>query len=507
MRCASGWPTSSASTRASRCAGWSRTCCARTPSLDVAAPASPGSAPLARAAADDTVSLPGREPLLEHTAGLVAQARAGRGGVLLVSGDAGIGKTRFCRAVADQAAAAGLTVGWGTWEQEDGPPLWGWRQALRRAAGRRRTPSTAGGDEPDSASTVFRLADEVADALRAQPVCVVLDDVHWADPDSHRLLRRVVSTLGPVPSLLVVASREVAADRDPEAAHTLGCRRPQRRPPRRPRGASTATGSLRRSTRRSATRWTRRWRTPCASAPTATRSTSARWSGPSRRPACSRAPASTTGAACRPGCATSYATGSRGCRRRWAGRSPRRPCSGRTFDADVLEESWGGSPEELDDALGLAEGVGLVEPDDQPGRYRFVHALARDAVYEELSGRARTRAHARAGAALEQTRVGRLDRHAVALAEHYRQAGPAHARDAWTYAERGASHGAEQGLHADAARLLATAVELQQEDPYLEPGGAGAGADRVGPGAAPLGPHDRGVAAAGGGRAVGPGTR
>ena len=143
---------------------------------------------------------------------------------------------------------------------------------------------------------------------------------------------------------------------------------------------------------------------------------------------------------------------------------------GRTFDADVLEESWGGSPEELDEALGLAEGVGLVEPDDQPGRYRFVHALARDAVYEELSGRARTRAHARAGAALEQARVGRLDRHAVALAEHYRQAGPAHARDAWTYAERGASHGAEQGLHADAARLLATAVELQQQDPYLEPG-------------------------------------
>ena len=95
---------------------------------------------------------------------------------------------------------------------------------------------------------------------------------------------------------------------------------------------------------------------------------------------------------------------------------------GRTFDADVLEGSWDGSPEDLDDALGLAEGVGLVEPADQPGRYRFVHALARDAVYEELSGApgpvpmpVRGRAGAGPGRPARPPRRG--------LAEHYRQAG------------------------------------------------------------------------------------
>ena len=435
-------------------------------SLDVAAPAIPAPA-VVTPPAGDTAPLPGREPLLEHTAGLVAQARAGRGGVLLVSGDAGIGKTRFCRAVADQAAAAGLSVGWGTWEQEDGPPLWGWRQAFA-ALPVGTHPLTAGGEEPDGASTVFRLADEVADSLRAQPLCVVLDDVHWADPDSHRLLRRVVSTLGPVPSLLVVASREAATDRDPEAAHTLAAvaRSDAHRVDLRGLDRDGVAAQVQEALGH-------------AVDPSVADALRARTDGNPfyvREMVRALAPTGVLEGA-RIDDWGGVPAGVRDVvRHRLAGLPPSvgraltaASVLGRTFDADVLEESWGGSPEELDAALGLAEGVGLVEPDERPGRYRFVHALARDAVYEELSGRARTRAHARAGAALEQTRVGRLDRNAVALAEHYRQAGPAHARDAWTYAERGASHGAEQGLHADAARLLATAVELQQEDPYLGP--------------------------------------
>ena len=285
-------------------------------SLDVATPAIPAPA-VVTPPAGDTAPLPGRERLLEHTAGLVAQARAGRGGVLLVSGDAGIGKTRFCRAVADQAAAAGLSVGWGTWEQEDGPPLWGWRQAFA-ALPVGTHPLTAGGEEPDGASTVFRLADEVADSLRASPSA-------WCSTTST----------GPTPTATgccAAWSRHSARCRRCSSSRAAR-RRPTATPRRRTRwlpspaatptastcGASTVTGWLHRCRRRWATRWTRRWRTPCARAPTATRSTSARWSGPSRRPACSRVPASTTGAAFRRGSATSYATGSRGCRRRWVG--------------------------------------------------------------------------------------------------------------------------------------------------------------------------------------------
>ena len=434
------------------------------PSL--AAPAVPHPAGRDPEAATDVV-LPGREHLLAQTQRLVDAAAGGSGGVLLVSGDAGIGKTRLCRAVAEQAAAHGLDVGWGTWEQEDGPPLAGWRQAFAQLpAGQRVLDS--GADDHDSVSTVFRLADEVVDALRRHPSCVVLDDVHWADPDSHRLLRRVVTTLGPVPSLLVVASRDVSTERDPEAAQTLGAvargdtERVHLEGLDRDGVAAQVQEALGLEVEPSVADALRD-RTDGnpfyvremvrALAPTGVLEGERidDWGG---------VPAGVRDVV----------------RHRLAGLPPAvgrvltaASVLGRSFDADVLEGTWDGTPEELDDALGLAEGVGLVEPADQPGSYRFVHALARDAVYEELATRARARAHARAGAALEQARIGRLDRHAVALAEHYRLAGPVHARDAWIYTERGAAHGAEQGLHADAARLLGSAVELQQDDPYLEP--------------------------------------
>jgi DNA-binding SARP family transcriptional activator len=193
------------------------------PSLDViaAAPSAAAAAPLAESAPAES-ALPGRSALLAQTRRLVDRAAAGAGGVLLVSGEAGIGKTRFTGAVADQASDRGLRVGWGTWEQEEGPPLAGWRQALRElpdgdGALDHRTGSGGG----DAASTVFRIADDLVAALRASPTCLVLDDVHWADPDSHRLLRRVVATLGRSPSLLVLVSREVSGQPDPEAAQTL----------------------------------------------------------------------------------------------------------------------------------------------------------------------------------------------------------------------------------------------------------------------------------------------
>jgi predicted ATPase len=49
-----------------------------------------------------------------HELGLVeaacAEARRGRGSVTVVSGEAGIGKTRFCREAADRAERSGLVV-------------------------------------------------------------------------------------------------------------------------------------------------------------------------------------------------------------------------------------------------------------------------------------------------------------------------------------------------------------------------------------------------------------
>jgi len=408
--------------------------------------------------------LPGRDAALEQTRQLVEAALAGRGGVLLVVGEAGIGKTRFTRAVTEQAAGRGLRVGWGTWEQEEGPPLAGWRAALRDLPGGEDLVDAGGVRDPDGASTVLRLADDVVALLRAAPVCLVLDDVHWADPDSHRLLRRVVSTLGAAPSLVIVVTREVAARHDPEAALTVATvtRGDALRVDLGGLDADAVGAQVHDALGH-------------AVEPDVAAALRARTDGNPfyvREMVRALAP-------------TGRLDGDRiddwggvpagvrdVVRHRLADLPPTvsqalsvAAVLGRAFDADVVERAWTGPEDGFDEALTMAEAAGLVEPDG-PGSYRFAHALARDAVYEELAGPARAKAHARVAAALEQARVGRLEGYAVPLAEHYRLAGPAHARDAWTYGSMAAEHAAGQGLHVDAARHLAIAVEQQDADHY-----------------------------------------
>ena len=55
----------------------------------------------------------GRDKELDVALGLIRAAEAGRGGVLLVEGEPGIGKTRFLEETATAATARGFTVSWG----------------------------------------------------------------------------------------------------------------------------------------------------------------------------------------------------------------------------------------------------------------------------------------------------------------------------------------------------------------------------------------------------------
>src|SRR5580658_9376956 len=65
---------------------------------------------------------------------LIAQASAGVGGIVLLSGDPGVGKTRLAREASERAA--GAVVSWGACRESEGaPPLWPWTQVLRRLAG------------------------------------------------------------------------------------------------------------------------------------------------------------------------------------------------------------------------------------------------------------------------------------------------------------------------------------------------------------------------------------
>src|SRR5690349_18204425 len=82
---------------------------------------------LGRAAVDETPFV-GRDPELAELRARLHAARAGSGGLVLVSGPAGIGKTR----TVEEALGATPSLIWGRCVDDPAaPPLWPWRRVLR----------------------------------------------------------------------------------------------------------------------------------------------------------------------------------------------------------------------------------------------------------------------------------------------------------------------------------------------------------------------------------------
>ncbi|MCA2220671.1 BTAD domain-containing putative transcriptional regulator [Nonomuraea aurantiaca] len=170
-----------------------------------------------RAPADDSVSgrdragqrLVARDGQLHLVEELLAEARRGRGGLLLVTGEAGIGKTSLARAAAEVAAARGFQTAWGRClDGETAPPFWPWTQAGLIPA------------QPQA--ELFDLYDGVVSRLRGGPLLLVLEDVHWADVSSLRLLGHVAGELARTPALVLVTLRPEPGDHPEQLRETLG---------------------------------------------------------------------------------------------------------------------------------------------------------------------------------------------------------------------------------------------------------------------------------------------
>jgi hypothetical protein len=134
----------------------------------------------------------------------VERTVSSHGGLALVTGEAGIGKTTLVTDVAARHRGE-LTVAFATsWESEAVPDHWLWVQVLRslRAqlgedAWRALEPGPAAeallGRGDGSTPAPFELYDDVTQLLIAAsqrgPLLVVLDDLHFADPGSVELLK------------------------------------------------------------------------------------------------------------------------------------------------------------------------------------------------------------------------------------------------------------------------------------------------------------------------------
>ncbi len=142
------------------------------------------------------------------------EVRAGSGRVVLVTGDAGIGKSTIAQQALDDAAADGFRIARGFAVDDPGaPPLWPWRRVGRDLPAIHRALTAPAGPEPapDDAAR-FRMCEAiavaVADVAVPDGVAILLEDLHWADATSIAILKHLVLDLASIRALVLVTARE-----------------------------------------------------------------------------------------------------------------------------------------------------------------------------------------------------------------------------------------------------------------------------------------------------------
>ncbi|HYG93932.1 MAG TPA: BTAD domain-containing putative transcriptional regulator [Nocardioides sp.] len=409
---------------------------------------------------DPDITLPdwplvGREAHLAVLDGLLAEAEQGSPRFVTVVGEPGAGKSRLGAEFALRAREKGATVLVGRCSQEeDAPPLWPWTTAL---GSRMPDVTTESADDHDAAR--FTIAEGVrrtlAEVSQERTVVLGLEDLHWADASSLRLLRHLAAHLdtgrllvvctwrrGAQVGLLAEAAEalarrhatnlEVSGLSADETAHLLEAVTGET-----DRGLATSVhqrtegnpfflieyGRLARDVHRGLHEVLEAM-PPTVAAVVERRI--AQLPEPSRK-------ALTSGSAV-----------------------------GREFELSLLAAALG--IDELDalDLLEPALAVDLVQ-DLGGDRFRFVHALVRDTAYHGLSPSRRERLHARlAGLVAEAPDA---DRRAPEVARHWVAAGRRHVREAHLAAARAgelamAAHAADEARH-----LYEQALSLHREDP------------------------------------------
>ncbi len=412
--------------------------------------------------------LVGREPHLRRIAERLDDLRRGVGGVFLVSGESGVGKTRLAEAAASMAAERGAAVAWSRCVEGSGAPaFWPWIQALNalgaapapgtqapgtaqagavdRAPATGRAPGTgeageAGGDlarlahrlsdgdrtdtaDPDTAR--FLLHDSVARALTrrasAAPVLVVVEDLHWADAASLKLLTFLGADLHRVPLLVLATVRpEPAVDRQAltEALGELTRQRGTERMTVAPLTPEQIADYLREAG----------WAGPgpvLASALHDRTGGNPFFLGELLRLLTSTHPDGRVGVA--DVLALAVPDGVRDVINQRVSRLPEDSQTllraaaviGRDVDADVLETATGAGGARVMMLLEPAVATGLLVEVDGGWDYRFSHALVQEALYSGLSRRQRAQLHGRVGEAIETLRWGEAASRLPALAHHF----------------------------------------------------------------------------------------
>lgn len=174
----------------------------------------------------------GRKAVLERLSAALSASAAGAGQLLLIAGEAGIGKTRTLEELSERASVHSFKVFSGTaYEGAGAPAYWPWVEVLRTAhtslganSFERALPAAASAlpvlvpelierahEAPDQCALRFRLFDELTRFLsnvsQQAPCLIALDDLQWADPATLELLAYAARALAKRPVLLAASLR------------------------------------------------------------------------------------------------------------------------------------------------------------------------------------------------------------------------------------------------------------------------------------------------------------
>ena len=194
----------------------------------------------------------GRQQEMADLKAALEDAMSGRGRLVMLVGEPGIGKTRTAQELGSHAESQGALVLWGRcYEEEGAPPYWPWLQSLRSYI-QQQTPEqlqlemgpgasdiaeiipdlrhkltdleTPPALEPEQAR--FRLFNSITtflkNAAQSQPLMLVLDDLHWADRSSLLLLEYIAREIQSSPLLVLGTYRDVEVSSRHPLSVTMG---------------------------------------------------------------------------------------------------------------------------------------------------------------------------------------------------------------------------------------------------------------------------------------------
>ncbi len=444
----------------------------------------------------------GRERELQELLRGLDQAATGRGGLVLIRGEPGIGKSRLADELATRARERGVRVLWGrAWTDAGAPPYWPWIQVLRslvRATGADRLAAqlgvgaadlaqvlpelrgTAGEPprpaDPDPEAARFRLFDSTVtfllNASHDRPLLLVIDDLQAADTASVLLLRFLADQLPEMAALVVCTVREIELEPDQPVAAALDelAREPSTRTLDLRGLEQAAVGAYIGAT---------------TDAAPAEQLVAAVWRATGGNPLFVGEALRLLSAEGRLDDLADQASlrvvvpaGVRAVIRRRIDRLGASTAFvlllgavlGPEFRLDVLRRVGGEQAREASADIDAAVRAGLILPvGGAVGRYRFSHDLVRETLYDELSPLQRAQLHRRIGEVLEELYGADLELHFAELAFHFVEAargdpsddpaqGDAGARRAAHYAARAGDAATAALAYEEAARLYRMAI-------------------------------------------------